>query len=57
MKMKNKTMTEPEKILYILDILKMTNKDEQRKEEIQDIIDKLDKKLGKVQPIKKVNES
>ena len=57
MKIKNKVMNEPEKILYILDILKMTNKDLERKEEIQDMIDKLDKKLGKVQPTEKVNES
>ena len=56
MKMKNKTLNEPEKILYILDIFKMTNKNNERKEEIQDIINRLDKKLGKITD-KKVNQN
>lgn len=54
--MKNKTLNEPEKVLYILDIFKMTNKNLERKEMIQDIINKLDKKLGRVTD-KKVNQN
>ena len=54
--MKNKTLNEPEKVLYILDIFKMTNKNSERKEMIQDIINKLDKKLGRVTD-KKVNQN
>ena len=44
---KGKNMTESEKILYALDILQLTTKDEKKKNEINELINSLTLKMGK----------
>lgn len=47
MKTINKSISQSDKILNILDILNMTSKDSKRKQDIQNIITKIEQKLGK----------
>ena len=47
MKTMSKSISQSDKILNILDILNMTSEDSKIKEEIQNIINKIEKKLGK----------
>jgi len=44
---KGKNMTESEKILYALDILQLTTKDEKKKNELNELIHSLTLKMGK----------
>ena len=45
--MNKKNMNESEKILYALDMLQLTTKDDKKKEEISQLIDALKTKMGK----------
>ena len=44
---KGKNMNESEKILYALDILQLTTKDEKKKNELNELINALTLKMGK----------